>query len=125
MKDEEIYKLWEEFINDNQYKKYFEDNKTIWLNNLSEVKKYIDINNKRPSDRDKDVEIKRLAKWIGTQQENYKNKEHIMKDEGIKNTWFEFIEKYKKYFEVKINKSIKHLNKTNNEIEELEKELFG
>ena len=85
--DKHILKLWEEFINDNKYKKYFEDNNTIWINKLNEVKKYIDVNNKRPSENDKD----------------------------------------KKYFDekVKINKSTKHHNKTNNEIEELEKELFG
>ena len=52
-----------------------------------------------------------------------------MKDEEIKKLWEDFINdiQYKKYFEekVKINKSTKHINKNNNEIEDLEKELFG
>ena len=35
MKDEHIYNLWTEFINDDKYKKFFEDN--IWINKLNEV----------------------------------------------------------------------------------------
>ncbi len=130
MKDKQIYKLWEDFINSDKYIKNFQDNNNIWINNLKKVKKYIDENNKRPSLKNyKDIEIKYLGQWISYQQKNYKNKKNIMKDEEIKKLWEDFINdiQYKKYFEekIKINKSTKHLNKTNNEIEDLEKELFG
>ena len=37
MQDENIYNLWTEFINDNKYKKFFEDNNIIWINKLNEV----------------------------------------------------------------------------------------
>ena len=37
MKYENIYNLWTDFINDNKYKKFFEDNNIIWINKLNEV----------------------------------------------------------------------------------------
>jgi len=37
MKDENIYNLWTKFINDDKYKKFFEDNDIIWINKLNEV----------------------------------------------------------------------------------------
>jgi len=39
MEDKNIYNLWTEFINDDKYKKFFEDNNIIWINKLNEVKK--------------------------------------------------------------------------------------
>ena len=86
-----IQKLWEEFINNVKYKKYFQSNKEDWKDKLSEVKIYINKNNKNPSIHDKNIEIKKLGQWLSTQQKNYKNKEWIMKDSEIKNLWEEFI----------------------------------
>ena len=37
MKDENIYNVWTEFINDNKYKNFFEDNNIIWINKLNKV----------------------------------------------------------------------------------------
>ena len=101
MENECIYNLWSEFINDNKYKKYFEDYSILWINKLNEVKKYIDENNKRPSSEDKNNEIKSLGSWILHQITNYKNKKYIMKNENIYYLWSEFInnDKYKNYFE--------------------------
>ncbi len=96
MKDETIRKEWIQFIE--KYKQYFLSNNELWFNNLKQVEDYIIKNNKRPSNSDKDFEIKRLAKWIGHQQENYSNNEYIMKDETIKKAWIEFTTKYKQYF---------------------------
>jgi ERCC4-related helicase len=100
MKDDMIYNAWTDFINDNMYKKYFLDNNTIWMNNLKEVKSYIDMNKKRPTQQDKDTNVKQLSKWISHQQQNYKNKKHLMKDDMIYTTWTDFInnDMYKKYF---------------------------
>ena len=97
MKNEEIYNKWTEFINNDKYKKYFQSNEDNWYELLNEVTKYIDTYNKRPSNNDKDKNIKSLGKWIGTQQQNYKKKTEIMKNEEIYNKWNEFInnEKYK------------------------------
>jgi hypothetical protein len=71
------------------------------MNTLNEVKEYIDSNNQRPSSKhDKDQKIKQLGVWIQHQQNNYKKKEHIMKNETIYDNWTEFINntKYKQYF---------------------------
>ena len=100
MKNEEIYDKWKEFINDNKYKKYFLTNEELWLINLKKLKEYIDINNKKPSHCDKNIDIKHLRNWIGDQTKNYKNIKNIMKEKEIYNKWEEFIndEKYKTYF---------------------------
>jgi superfamily II DNA or RNA helicase len=100
MKTKNIRKLWEEFINDDKYKEYFLSNEEIWKDNLTKVKKYIDKNNKRPSQSDKDEKVKYLGHWLYTQTTNYKNNKDIMKNENIKKLWEEFIndDKYKEYF---------------------------
>ena len=101
MSNEIIYNRWTEFINDNKYKKYFQSNKDIWFNNISQVITYIDINNKRPSSEDKNDQNKALGQWILHQISKYKNKEQNMSNEIIYNRWTEFINdnKYKKYFQ--------------------------
>jgi len=100
MKNEEIYNQWTDFINDEKYKNYFLSNEEQWLNNLKEVKNHIDKNKKRPGTKDKDNNISYLGEWISYQITNYKNNEHIMKNEEIYNQWTDFInnEKYKIYF---------------------------
>jgi len=100
MKDENIRKMWEEFIGNDKYKKYFLSNEEIWKDNLEKNKEYIDTNKKRPSINDKDKDIKSLGQWICVQIQNYKNNEYNMKDENIRKMWEEFIgnDKYKKYF---------------------------
>jgi len=103
MANEEIYNIWTEFINDPNYTVYFQSNEDNWKNILNEVKIYIDTNNIRPSQTDKDIKIKQLAKWIGHQQTNYKKKEQIMSNEEIYNLWTEFINdpNYTVYFQSK------------------------
>ena len=41
MKNEEIYDLWEEFINNPKYSKYFISNEDQWKENLEKSKKFI------------------------------------------------------------------------------------
>ena len=96
MKDSNIKKLYETFIE--KYKEYFLDNNEIWLNNLKLVSDYINKNSKRPSDKDKNKDIKVLGSFLSHQQQNYKNNEQIMKDSNIRKLYEEFIEKYKEYF---------------------------
>ena len=96
MINEKIYNEWTQFMND--YKEYFLSNEEFWYNTLNKVKEYIDENGKRPSQHDKDKEIKQLGSWIGTQQKNYKKKEEIMKNDKIYNEWTQFMNQYKKYF---------------------------
>jgi len=96
MVNEDIRKLWEGFVK--KYQEYFISNEERWKNTLKEVLIYIDKNNKRPYQRDKDVKIKKLGIWIGTQQKNYASKKKIMKNEEIRELWEEFIKKYQEYF---------------------------
>jgi hypothetical protein len=100
MKNDMIKEKWEQFINNVKYKEYFISNEELWEYKLVEVKKYIDANNKRPLITDKDNNIKVLAKWIGTQLQNYSNKKQIMKNDIIREKWEKFINdiKYKEYF---------------------------
>jgi hypothetical protein len=58
------------------------------------------MNKKSPYQKDKDNNIKKLGSWIGTQQQSYKNKEYIMKDDMIYKAWTDFInnDMYKEYF---------------------------
>ena len=100
MSDATIRKSWEEFINDDNYKEYFLDNNVIWYNNLEKVKHYINTNNIRPSQYDKDINIKQLKSWIGTQIQNYKKNSYIMLDDAIRKSWTAFINDplYKQYF---------------------------
>ena len=60
----------------------------------------MNTNNKRPSDCDKNKNVKQLGHWIGMQLHNYKKKEQIMKNEEIYNKWTDFVndDKYKQYF---------------------------
>jgi len=116
MKNEEIYNTWTDFINDNKYKEYFMSNEETWIKKTEEIKEYMNKNNKRPSQNDKDKKIKNLGKWISDQQINYKNKENIMKNEEIYNTWTKIINdsKYKKYlmtYEEMWNESLNEVKK--------------
>ena len=105
MKQETIYNIWTEFITNNTYKNYFIPKSYIleWKNKLEKLKQYIDVNNKRLSTRDKNNEIKQLAKWVETQQKNFTQKEHLMTNNEVYELWKELLnnEKYRKYFVLK------------------------
>jgi hypothetical protein len=98
MENDIIRKTWEEFINDTKYNKYFISNEEEWHDTLEIIKKYIDDNNKRPSQHNMDNNIKKLGQWLSTQVKNYSKKKNIMKNDIIRLKWEEFISKYKKHF---------------------------
>jgi hypothetical protein len=100
MSNETIYDTWTEFITHEKYKKYFTSNVDEWKNKLTEVKKYIDANNKKPSSANKNIIIKQLGEWIHNQQYNYAKKLNIMLNEVVYDMWTKFItqSKNKKYF---------------------------
>ena len=94
-KEDEIYNLWINFINDNEYKKYFISNEDKWKDNLEKLKNFIKSNNHIPKCADKD-----LHNWLRVQKANFKNKNKIMKNKEIYDIWKEFINSttYSKYF---------------------------
>jgi hypothetical protein len=96
MKRKNIAEKWKNFIN--EYRMYFRTNDEIWNDMLEIIIKYIHENKKRPSATDKNTEIKKMGRWIKTQQQNYTHKKHIMKDEKIRKIWEKFVNKYKEYF---------------------------
>jgi hypothetical protein len=100
MKQEHIYNRWTIFIE--KYKEYFQSNEDQWKLMLNKLEIYINTNKKRPSDRDKNNDIKVLGKWKSHQQTNYKKKVNIMKNKEIYDKWTIFIEKYKEYFDKSI-----------------------
>jgi hypothetical protein len=100
MNNLELRQAWESFTNDPNYSKYFISKYEIWHTVLSQVKSYIDTNNKRPGGKDKDATIKALGGWIGNQLKNYEGSEKNMKNKDIREAWESFINdpKYSKYF---------------------------
>jgi hypothetical protein len=105
MKEENIRKLWEEFINDEKYKNYFLINENKWKDKLKQLKEYIDINKKTPSSKDKNTNTKQLGSWTLCQKTYYNKNMHMMKNKNTRNLWEEFIndEKYKIHFQTNEN----------------------
>ncbi len=100
MADDIIFNIWNNFITDPCYKEYFISNTEYWILKLNELKEYINVNKKLPSQIDMNKVYKNLGKWFSHQQQNYKNKIQSMKDNLIYNMWEEFIndDNYKYYF---------------------------
>ena len=95
MSNENIRKEWEEFKE--KYKEYLLYGEELWRFTLEKVKRFIDENKKTPSRTSKNLEEKKLGKWLSHQNQNYKNKTQIMSNENIRKEWEEFKEKYKEY----------------------------
>jgi hypothetical protein len=100
MSNSEIYNKWTEFINNPQYSEYFLSNEDIWNRKLNDVKSYIDLFKKRPSENDIDSNIRSLCSWICNQQQNYKKKSTIMLNPEIYDKWTKFTNDplYLRYF---------------------------
>jgi hypothetical protein len=123
MKDINIRNIWKNFTINKKYKKYFLSSEDEWLMNLEEVKKYIEKNNKKPNENDKNKEIKYYGQWLVNQKKNYTYNINIFKNnKNIKNIWIEFINnnKYKKFFKIesniwiiKFNEIKKYINENN------------
>jgi superfamily II DNA or RNA helicase len=92
MKEQLRYNEWTQFLE--EYKEYF----ISWDKQLQELKLFIQINKKMPSQSSKDLNEKKISKWLSMQQHTYKNKLHGMKDEERYNLWTQFLEEYKDYF---------------------------
>jgi hypothetical protein len=106
--DDDITKLKDYVIGIKEFRDY------TWDEKLLETKKYIDKHGKRPSEHNKDIQIKQLATWISAQQQNYKKKEQIMKKDEIYNLWTIFLEEYKEY--INLSSEYKPKEKSNDEI---------
>jgi len=93
MKDEELYKLWDQFVKD--YKEYLLTSEESWFQNFEDLKIFIDNNKRRPSISIQ--EEKQLGLWLAVQLRNYKPKVYSMKYEERYNLWTQFMEDYNEY----------------------------
>ena len=113
MKDKKIKLEFEKFLIKN--KKYFKSYEEKWYDNLNKVQEYININNKKPSIKSKDKNIKKLGQWLSQQLTNYNEDiklcKYIMKDKKIKLEFENFLIKNKKYFKSNTEKWYDNLNK--------------
>ena len=99
-KEPECKALWEDFINDENFKEYLMTKQEIWKDKLQQVKEFIIKNKKKPRDKAKDIEEKRLGQWLSDNKSSYKKSEgYVYKDPECKKLWEEFIndEQYAKY----------------------------
>jgi hypothetical protein len=120
MKNPDIRKLWEDFVNDEKYRQYFMSNDEKWIETLNKVKEFIDENDRKPKYTTKNQEERLLWRWIENQKNNYKSDKDIMKNRDIRKLWEDFIsdEKYSQYFMSNDDKWIEILNKVKEFIDE-------
>jgi hypothetical protein len=96
MSNVEIREKWEEFKS--KYPEYFMSSEEQWEMNLKKCVEFIDENGIRPSSTSKNLEEKRLGRWISTQIKNYKKNKYIMSNVEIREKWEAFTSKYHEYF---------------------------
>ena len=108
MKNKNIRKLWEEFVN--EYEHLFMSNTEIWINNLKLLEEYINIHKELPSDYSKNPNTLKIARWKCTQKQNFKNTSHIMKeDKNVRDIWEEFVKRHYKLFRTNEEKWLDYL----------------
>ena len=78
------------------YQQYFLSNEELWTNNLTELKAFIDLNKRRPSEGKETEKV--LGLWLSVQLRNRKARQQIMSNEDVKNSWDSFIKDYQQYF---------------------------
>ena len=96
MKDPEKRKKWEKLPE--KYKEYFKSNDELWYENYYKLIEFFEMNKKRPNNKSKTPEEKRLGEWLSDQISNYKNNQQAMKDPEKRKQWGELLENYKEYF---------------------------
>lgn len=98
--DDDKYNIWKIFVSDEKYKEFFKSNEEKWFSNFEKIKQYINFNNKMPSQKDKNNNIKSLGYWLSDTKINYKNKTLSMTNNHIYDQWTEFVNdpQYKLYF---------------------------
>lgn len=95
MRNDKIYDKWTMFVD--EYGNYFPSNEEKWNEMLEKVKNYINEYNHKPSTTSKDIDIRKLGRWISTQLQNAKNRKFQMKSDEIYNKWNIFTNDYNYY----------------------------
>jgi len=87
MQNDAIRIEWEATNEDPRYAPHLASKYEVWQRNLAAVKAYIDEHRKAPSDKHKDIAIKRLGQWIPNQKANYAQTAQIMQNDAIRAEW--------------------------------------
>lgn len=92
MKDIELYNLWKETCENNNYSIYFKNNIIEnWKINYYKLISYIDNNHKSPSQNERDKDIKSLGIWTSAQRScydtNISKSKKLFKNKEIHNLW--------------------------------------
>ena len=95
-KEKEIYDIFTNFLSEYKHLLIYSIGK--WEIMLENVKLYIRTNNKTPSTRDEDVNVKSLGMWLCFQKKNYKNQQNIMKIQEIYDIFTKFLSEHKHLF---------------------------
>ena len=106
MKKDEIFKLWTDFISDDEFNIHFLDPEDLWKASLEDVKNFIRTKKYRPSSTSKqsknNEEERKLGKWLGAQISNSKSipRDRIMAKDHIFEIWKEFVssQEFRNYF---------------------------
>jgi superfamily II DNA or RNA helicase len=115
------YDDWKKFMV--KYSQYVMNDDETWNYKFALLKKFIDDNNKRPSNKSKNKLEKDLGVWMTNTNGSYKTKEKGMKNEFRYNLWKEFLEEYAEYFDNSDTQSVASLE-TEPTIEEDEETII-
>jgi hypothetical protein len=94
MGNEEIRKIWENFVN--KYQEVIMSNDELWKHNLNSLENYVIENNKMPSINSKISNEKKLGTYVHHQKHNHKY--NTMKDASRRKLWEDFTAKYPHLF---------------------------
>jgi superfamily II DNA or RNA helicase len=99
MKSPERWQIWTDTLSDEQNSEALIDPVHNWKNNHKKLCLHIDKTSKKPYEKSKDPEEKRLGQWVSTQKANYDPRgpefsKNIMKIQERWQTWTETLEKY-------------------------------
>jgi hypothetical protein len=94
MGNEDIRKIWEDFVN--KYQEVIMSNDELWIHNLNLLEKYVVDNDILPNIYSKISNEKRLGTYVHHQKHNYKY--NTMKDASRRKEWKEFTSKYPHLF---------------------------
>jgi hypothetical protein len=89
MKNAQIWKIWTETIEDEEYSKFLNFLLVLfqnWRNKLNKMCEFIDMNGKIPSQHSKNTFEKTLGCWISNQKQNYNPKGSEFSKKNMKNS---------------------------------------
>ena len=104
MKNPVIWQIWTDMLADEKYSEALADPVQNWKNNHQKMCVFIDTNSKRPSTESKQLEEKKIGRWVAHQKNiNYDPRgpefsKQIMKTNSeIFKIWTDTLQTYKKY----------------------------